>query len=618
VQVKLLNNTPKGLTPNLLLSALKSAEPPRTVEARIVSFERTPELPAGGEISVAFKIASTEKIAGGQYSGQLTAYTTNPDTVVRVPVTLVAGTKGTVSPKPLVAKQTMQAVRWIPFVDETVAVRDPWIPLSSDVKADLKASDLALADGTILGGVAGDDRGVASIEFVGEVKELPDHVAGIKINAFGLNGPGKYVGKIDLLPDDATAGEVDFTVVAKDSILWVLICLVAGIALALWFRHWRGVARPVIRMGQAEAGLRRRYRSALRSFKSKAKRQPWRGYTTTGDFHSVAKELRASLDRIAKHGFDQMDADEAKQARAKLASLDEHVKAWAGFDKELADLKRSLDEVDELGSPAGLLPAGASEEPAFSREGRTLLHGAKLTIEEFSEVKKRVASATKLAKEWPKLHDTVAIYAKRLKELEEHEDELDRDEIEAFHQARTQFVGAWTLMWEAESPEDAQDPDLEDRLLTAESQIAGLMSSLREPGKPAREWLAGAVFIDVPSDLQLESILPPITAGGALEEAPSDPARREEFFKAAIRTGDRWQVSFAAVVALFTGLTALYWGKTWGTPVDYLTAFLWGLTTTAAIDLLAEAIRTYAEPETAIPPPSVTEKPAAAASGTAT
>ena len=45
-------------------------------------------------------------------------------------------------------------------------------------------------------------------------------------------------------------------------------------------------------------------------------------------------------------------------------------------------------------------------------------------------------------------------------------------------------------------------------------------------------------------------------------------------------------VILGLVVALTTGLTTLYMGKPWGTWLDYLTAFLWGIATKTALDLL--------------------------------
>jgi hypothetical protein len=63
--------------------------------------------------------------------------------------------------------------------------------------------------------------------------------------------------------------------------------------------------------------------------------------------------------------------------------------------------------------------------------------------------------------------------------------------------------------------------------------------------------------------------------------------------------GDAWMTLAAWAVALATGIAALYFDQTFGTPTDYAIALLWGLTTATAVDALGDVLRVRRAPVTA-------------------
>jgi hypothetical protein len=71
---------------------------------------------------------------------------------------------------------------------------------------------------------------------------------------------------------------------------------------------------------------------------------------------------------------------------------------------------------------------------------------------------------------------------------------------------------------------------------------------------------------------------------------PANDDRRLALLTAAIGYGDRGSAVLAFVIALLTGLSTYYFGKSFGTLQDYVVLFLWGAGTKATLDIVTSVL----------------------------
>ncbi len=573
-------------------SALTVAVDPETIEP-------------GARAIVSVRLSKDATLATGTYSGRLAAYATGGAAVVHVPVTITvaaAGTAGTVAPKPAAPKLRIQAIRWFPFVDRTVEVRRAVVPLSAVVPQSTPATDIALTKDAVLGGLPGDRGGVASVRYAGAVTKLRHGLLGLKLDAANFDGPGTYAGTIHLLGEEEKSGDVEVTIVTKDTIVWAIIALAIGIMGAMWARRWRGVDHPATLLERRLESAKTGYAEAVKSFKRSAAGQRWGPYDTATDFaeqaESVAEAITAlrgatgfrgfvkSVLGITASPFDKIPPERRKLIIVQLVKLEAHAVDVRALDEVAQALQAGLREVRGLAPISALLRDDAGGEPAWVANADSKLAGSEVTVSALAKVVAEMRVATDVAKWWTKAHDVVARDAEWIAEA--------RAAGVDTRTARSVLYAAWTSLWLAGDAEAAAEKQRRANLERGHWQVLVLLSELEDDVRQTETSLAAEANL---LTLGATYRMPQLVGAAAVAELADRSKTRAEELDRRLRTGDTVATLLAWIVALFTGLTALYFTKTFGSPTDYLTAVLWGLTTAAAIDALVGALPQPPEPD---------------------
>jgi len=572
----------------------------------------TGTIPAGGSRAVV--VATDAKVAAGVYGGQVTAFSSGDRGVVRAALSLTVPGLATVTATPAATSQTMQAVRWIPFLDETVAVRGNWIALSDSVEADVSKEDLTLEKRAYLGALAGDKGGVAAIRFDDRVKTLPSGLAGIEIDTKGFDGPGDYKGKLDLTPSDPATGTLELTVVTKDSIVWAIVALLIGLGAALGGRRLLG-ARQIAAVGYRATEAHAALRAARRRFRRKARGRSWRELDSRADYEARARKLHDDLAKAGDRSFDSIPEADRKLLSAEIDKLRAHADSLDSLHEAALSLETAVAAVEALPQLEDALPDGMPRHPAFVADARDLLAGERMTIEQLDERVSDIEAGADRIDDFPELHERVARAVEWMAELKADPPPGAEDEIRA---AGTHLTGAWSRVWQAPNAEAAFDARLIGALSDAVGEVAGLKAWQENV---AERGVRG--FLELTDDERADVIAPAAAAvstdlreltvwgggGDVARAAPRRLAERRAHYAAAIGSASDWILFFGLAAAVLTGLIALYFGKSWGTPTDYLTAVLWGFTTTAAVDTLATAMRERANPDGLLTSGAATKEP---------
>ncbi|MEA2310063.1 MAG: hypothetical protein QOE28_31 [Solirubrobacteraceae bacterium] len=590
----------------------------------------TTTVPSAG--SVIAELRMRRKLPPGTYSARLSAGRSGSGPVAHATVSIVfPGAKA--PPEPFSDKQTVQAVRWIPFWDRTVQVRGSWIPLHAEPDVEITSpAKLDLEDGTLLGALAGDQGGVAAVRSIDDVKKLPSRVPGVQFEAAGFDGPGKYTGTLDLLPDDEKAGTVEMTIVTKDAVIWPIIALGLGIGIALRVVRWRNVTRRVIVWERRIRAAEEAYAAAEKRMELEKGAPSWATYRVS-DFAVRAEETKTALREARQSSATSVAKDREQRVEDGLTAMRA---ATADLDS-VRDTARALDAALKRADLTPVEGLPGAEEPAWAVAARALLNGASVPDAElrarltemqvttefltgpWKELRERVGrDATKIERAKPKARRK---FEAAWQELWDNS-ELDADRLEALahaaEKARAKAVGVLaTARRRARrvTGADAALPSqrfIEARVAAAATGGPGLRMRLRF--RVPIDLLAG-VFVGGAALLgntpnKVAAIAFVLAAAGAEAVAYGIRWVRGQFARDELRLGDTVVVALAVVVAIVTGLTALYFGKTFGTPSDYLTAALWGLSTAGAVSGIAEVLQALADPDA--PPAAAAAKAPAA------
>ena len=564
--------------------------PARTIPTRAAIARRTLlNIPAGGRRAVRLTLRPGIEPRDGTYEGSLALVPRGRRGVVaRVPFILVvgkksAGTPPATSPTPAVSALTVRAERWVPESNTRIDLHDAKIPFRVESGKSLTHAK----KGVLLGVLAGDDGSVAEVFYNGETDSLSRTLEAAGIRFDGMGPAGEYKGKIDTLPD-SPGGEIDLTLVVKDAWLWALLPLLAGVGVALWRRAYIGAGRASLLLGAREAALGPAFEEARAAFSAAAAGKPWADYDTSDAFEAQSKTLRSDIVVLAQTSFDKLEDGPRKAIEERLTALEDHVAALPGLAAALSRLETLLGQVKELGRPEWLVPEG-SDAPAFVVAADRLLKGRKLaSLADFAATVAAIEATSKLAAEWPALQREAERAAARVEAVESAT--LSATDRERVVEARGRLKGAWQQLWEAEDAATIAERELAEAVEEAVAsayRLAGVspLPEERAEGRRAALREGGETLT-----LTVPSVLPPVAAG-ELGRAPVAGEARVKWLRGAVRRGDGWQMLLAGAAAVYTGLEAQYFGHSFGGPWDYVKAFAWGLTATATLDLLAEALR---------------------------
>lgn len=526
---------------------------------------------ASGLVTVKADLAVTN---GKSFTGSLAASATRA--AVRLPMKLAAKV-----PKP--AKTRTPATPLAASIADTAYrgqeyTYSVWVPVKVR-----QGKEVALIPRATLGVVSG-AAGRAAVVYAGELKRLSAGTSLLKAYLVGLKGIGSYEGTLDLLPEDKDKGNVTLKLTYKDGIVWPIVALLSGLGLALFSQRLAGVAIARRRLRARLAATGPRYAKARHRLVAAAAGASWAGFALK-DLGSKRKEISEAIEA------------EAHAARTALSTA-----KVDGLSKQIDELEKEIDLIDSVPTQAKALSTALSDvgvvegvapqaadvpaEPALATKARPLLIGEQMTV---ANLKTRLKDIEQAAATLSEIHGyllRISRYEWRLGQLKTRLP-AKRTEVEA---AQLTLGGAKHNIWTATEP----------------AQLVGLKvaADIDDVGRKVGAWWAELEADEERrSTIYGEALLELAAAEGrqversATEPEPEPEAEPINYTESGVRyeleaarMAQRLLVGLAVVLALVTGMTALYVGKPFGSIWDYILAVTWGLGAQATVMAVATAL----------------------------
>jgi hypothetical protein len=504
--------------------------------------------------------------AEGKFSGAI-ILRDGSERVVKRGLSIDEGKATGSGPTPLVEKVTAN------FTPEKESLLVP-------VKESSEDSGEGLAEGSSVGAVASSE-GPLSITY-GGTGFADDETPVVKLELAAEDPPtGTYSGKADLTPE-ADGGAVSVEITISDSVFDAFVLLVIGILLGVLLQWLTGNLVPRGRLLARIKNLAKRASAATEFVQKAAAGEDWGG-TTIRDVAQLEQELRNGVKETMGKSKLVVQIDKTIVAANETAIA--AVEAKIDLLKELPAHAQALRAA--LGLPPSKVPDLEGDEVArtLDSKGGELLGKPSLAAGEI--------------KAWLERMDTRSQQIISLRELEARLKALwaEAEELRAvtnpgeLSTVREVLREAWRCLMTADGTEELKEAlDLlvraRDELLKLRAGVSDEVATALEGGELRQRNLAQAseaVFLSTalaPEVPEVPMVLPQLTE----DEADNVIARARTFQWAA--------VGFAAVLAVITGLLALYYGKAWGLddPQDVLTTLTWGVLAQATITTLVAAL----------------------------
>lgn len=463
------------------------------------------------------------------------------------------------------------------------------LPLRVD--ANTTAESLELSKDKPLGYV-GRAGGIAPVFWNGELEDLPGgggQAAVLEVR--DVPGVGAYSGQIDLLPGDG--GEIAVTLSVTAAVYWAVAALLLGILIAYVVKRWLGVKRVKSELKEKLAEINLAFARATREFAAATAGQPYGAYDVSGPFNAASDQAEKKIGEVSRGFGAGTDSTAHDSATEMLGNLRGVADSWQPFGEGLVGLGLQLAELNsDLPEGQDIWPAGI---PNILREPAELLNGVAFeSLEKYSEYEQEVTSSSEQLSYWDSLRRQLADYrALQQRLLDGNRSTDEREALEGLEPAMREVANE---LWRVTSEEELAEQESKDDLLGIEKVLSGF-----------------PLPVDGPEAESATRIL--VTRAGVGVVASGGPGARVE------RTEPEWAkmaeklrrrrfyfdlvVAFAAAgLAIFVGLNELYFGKEFGTPADYVNAFLWGGTTEGVMAGLVAALSRIGPAESVLATPA--------------
>lgn len=258
------------------------------------------------------------------------------------------------------------------------------------------------------------------------------------------------------------------------------------------------------------------------------------------------------------------------------------IRAWTPFAKRLAELDAALTEVERM-APEHEAPGVEADKPKFINPARNLLEGRPLAISVILARLNEVDQTTTVAEAWPTHARQIAELRKRARQLGAATADLpvNHSDHGVLEGAQRELSEALDKLWTSETAQQLATRHVAGDLEEAQDALASLAHRLPEIELvPLGPGAAAEPSLTAPS---ARSELAAVLGGKSPTELARTIARRR--FRRNVVV-----LAFLAGVAVWTGLMALYFDKPFGSPRDYVAAFVWGFGAQAILEGLATGL----------------------------
>jgi hypothetical protein len=389
----------------------------------------------------------------------------------------------------------------------------------------------------------------------------------VELSFDGLDRTGDYTGKVDLAPD-TDGGDLALTVRHTDGLLYPAMLLLAGILLAV-LAAWQSGRLSALSRAREEAWLLQAQAAAVQQrFWSAGEGRTWQPYSFLAALISELDQVRARLG-AQRWLFSEIAADKGpyKAELDKLTELQKLVTAWESFAPQLAALAQARDlakatpipaailtHADDLLDPEAPVLAIARVQPLVEDVGATL-PAVRAWPDDARAVRELRALGRTLAGLVPPGPDR-----ERLDTANNAVEVVHNDLVTAADGAAYSGLNVAARL---------KEPKV---VLSALQRRYGLVAAgvAREP-----------VDITLPAPPEVPRMLRDV------QESAAATARRIVLSRR-LRNG----LAFLAIAAVtaWTGLTALYFDRAFGTWRDYVAVAVWGFGAQAGLAVLIGAL----------------------------
>jgi hypothetical protein len=347
-----------------------------------------------------------------------------------------------------------------------------------------------------------------------------------------------------------------------------LLTLSAGIALAFFFRQrYVSVTRPLLLLRERRAVLEADF-AAARDVRIPPGK-PYAAYDVTEDFRRETAALGRKIADLSRSSFNSPDAAAISAIEKHLEELESLAAVWREFPARLARLERARDELGTgPGTPRPFYPPAfeAPAAPAVREKATRLLQGEGITLARLKVIDVEVNETTERLLKWGALNKYAA-WLSGVIHVPGQPDKLKTlvaDKQSELQDADKRLFAVWDRLWRDDAYANG---DTARELANLEKEIVGLMRHEVET-TPLPELATADAGAVERMGINLAEAEP--------AETPGDARARADKFRALRRLLDWSGLILAAAIALYTGMDELYFGHAFGTPKDYVAAFLWG------------------------------------------
>ena len=425
----------------------------------------------------------------------------------------------------------------------------------------------------------------AVAEWCKSLQPLSAGIRGVVLKFRELRLADDYNGVLQV--NQSGHARVRLAVHVKDFVVWPTLALAFGLLLANRVQryttreraYWLLVAR-LRRARRSWETAQDLVRSTWVQVGATAHPHSTRGFPfdITADLRDTFEGLLGDLDQLRLETSAALDEQNAPfvALRGRINTVETTARVWASLATDVAGLEMAQHDAQQSLLRSGYDQVGGAPPPLTTAE--ELLTARSVQLSELAALHDRLTNAATLLRLW-------SVWLERMGHFDDRFVALSRRAaaagVDVAASLPSQMRELRALIVEASTQSALGDEALRAAVRTVEASLDALQASVEEGENPTAHMHTMGVTVRSasPADPVLVDRLP-------LPTLLLDESSAEAF----VRRRDRDYALLAFLVAVGTGLLALYVGKPFGTMADYLKAVLWGFGAKAGLDVLLSGV----------------------------
>lgn len=565
----------------------------------------------GGRVTVSF--GDKFQPEAGHDSGYIVASGPESKSFARRRFQITTPREAGKTPPTYLVEKWEATVNYYPWEDWFSATQDEGVPLEKPIPFGLGRDDTNSDVGeNPLARLVSEYGDTALIKPGGEIRPLPGKLFGVPLEFQSKGHPGKYEGSI-AVPGGAAdkpaenvkspagqdaGGKVKLTIIVADHIAFPAIALLAGIVLAFYFKQrYISVSRPLLVLEERAVRLQADFLKADERFKRESAGRAYSNYSLRGDIWNQLEGLVTRISALRRMNFLTLNPADTQPVEASLDDLSTQVVLWGALAGRLA----ALEAARSRGTPTQKPPFDLThDDPAIFTAAARLLEGAEITVEQFKWLSAQIEEKIRLLSAWDELNERAAA---AWADIHDPADPSKLRPVPPEDAARLiityeTLVGVWMRLWTSEAYNlDSTRNELD----TVRNNVAVLSrhwDAVEALGPEAEMAGRMAAEANVEADGLGAEERDPAVRAQHLNEGLLARLQRHRWVRAAL---DFILILLTVSASLYSGLAELYFGKPFGTGLDYVKALAWGFAAQVVLSTLVTGLNILWSSKSALP-----------------